>query len=62
MKGKNCLQFRLLTWNLFIGQFIYPVGGDGVKEVDKRYRNLASYEYHLIRVHKNLVQHSSNNV
>ena len=26
-QGKNCRQFNLLTWNSFIGQFVYPVGG-----------------------------------
>ena len=24
--GKNCRQFRLLTWTSFIGQFVHPVG------------------------------------
>ena len=24
---KNCLQFSLLTWNSFIGQFVHPAGG-----------------------------------
>ena len=26
---KNC-QFNLETWNLFIGQFVHPVGGGGI--------------------------------
>ena len=30
MKGKNCRQFRLLTWNSFIGKFVLPVGGEGI--------------------------------
>ena len=30
-------QFRLLTWTLFIGQFVRPVEGDGVKWVDGGY-------------------------
>ena len=25
---KNCRQFGLLTWDLFNGQFVHPVGGD----------------------------------
>ena len=25
-----CRQCRLLTWNWFIGQFVYPVGGEGM--------------------------------
>ena len=25
MKGKNCCQFSLLTWNSFMGQFVHPV-------------------------------------
>ena len=29
-QGKNFRQFRLLTLNSFIGQFVYPVGGDGM--------------------------------
>ena len=27
-QGKNCCQFRLLTWTSHIGQFVHPVGGD----------------------------------
>ena len=27
-QGKICRQFRLLTFTLFIGQFVHPVGGD----------------------------------
>ena len=29
-QGKNCRHFRLLTLNLFIGQFVHQVGGDGM--------------------------------
>ena len=32
MTGENCCQFRLLTWNSFIGQFVYPVGGEGMSK------------------------------
>ena len=36
-QGKNCRQFRLLTWNFLIDQFIKPIGGDGIKiKVDGR--------------------------
>ena len=28
-QGKNCRQFRLLTENLLIGQFVHPVEGNG---------------------------------
>ena len=31
MTGENCRQFSLLTRKTFIGQFVHPVGGDGVK-------------------------------
>ena len=27
---KNCRQFSLLTWNMFIGQFVHPLGRDVV--------------------------------
>ena len=30
MTGKNCHQFSLLTLNSFIGQFVHPVGGEGM--------------------------------
>ena len=33
MTGENCRQFRLKTWNLFIGQFVYPVGGEGMEGI-----------------------------
>ena len=29
-QGKNCRQFSLLTGNSFIGQFVHPVGGEGM--------------------------------
>ena len=28
-QGINCLQFSLLTWTSFIGQFVHPVGREG---------------------------------
>ena len=29
-QGKNCREFRLLTWNSFIGNFVHPVEGEWV--------------------------------
>ena len=29
-QGKHCRLFSFLTWNLFIGQFVNPVGEDGM--------------------------------
>ena len=47
-------------WTSFIGQFVHPVGGEGigVKGVNGVCRFLVSCEIHCI--HKNLVQHTSN--
>ena len=30
IQGKNCRQFGLLTWISLIGQFVHPVGGEGM--------------------------------
>ena len=32
-----CRQLKLLTWTLFMDQFVYPVeaGGDGINGVDR---------------------------
>ena len=30
MTRENCRQIRLLTWTSFIGQFVHPVGGEGM--------------------------------
>ena len=58
--GKICRQLRLLIWTSFIGQFVHPVGGNGMYGgLDGRY---SSWEYHFIRLHINLVQHPSNNI
>ena len=53
MTWENCLQFRLLAWTSFIGQFIHPVGGEWI-----RLRVwiggiviLASYKFHFVRVY-----------
>ena len=54
MTGKNCRQFRLLTWTLLIGQFCYTV--EGVNGMDAGgVVILASYKFLFIRVHDNLV-------
>ena len=34
MTGKNCRQFRFLTWTSFIGQFVHSEGGYGVEGVE----------------------------
>ncbi len=51
-QGKNCFQFRLLTLKLFIGQFVHPVGGEGLK--GESYV-LAQCVFHFIGEHENLV-------
>ena len=54
MTGENCRQFWLLTWTSFIGQFVYPVGeeGMGVKGMDGVIVILASNKFKFIRVHE----------
>ena len=32
MMGKNCRQYRLLTWTFFISQFVQPVGEEMIRE------------------------------
>ena len=44
MTRENCRQFRLLTWNSFIGQFVPTVGGW-----------LARSKFHFIIENENLV-------
>ena len=57
--GNFFCQFVLLTWTSFIGQFVHP----GVMGWDGGYRNFSSLRsFHFIRVHENLMQHSSNNI
>ena len=56
---KHCRQFRLLTLTLFIGQFVYIIGGEcwgkgGVVI-------FASLKFHFIGVRNNLVQDPINN-
>ncbi len=46
----------------FLSKSLAGGGGDWGKEVDWEYCYLASYEYLFIRVHENLVQHSSNTI
>ena len=38
--GGICCQFRLLTWNLFIGHFVHPIGGEGKGKGDERGESL----------------------
>ena len=38
--GKKFRQFRLLTWSLLIGQFVYPVGLESVDGGDHYFRQL----------------------
>ena len=49
--GKNCRQFRFLKWTSFISQFVLPVRGGWMWAIVI----LASYKFHFIRVHDNLV-------
>ena len=37
MTGKYCCQFSLLTCNWFIGQFVHPVGEEGMGWKGNRY-------------------------
>ena len=60
--AENIYHFSWLIWTSFNGQFVYPVGGEGVKEEDGGIIILASCEHHFNRVHKNLVQHPSINI
>ena len=30
LTGEICRQFRLLKWTSFIGQFVYPIEGEGI--------------------------------
>ena len=45
MTGKK---FRLLTRNSFIGQFIHPLGEDGVKGVDVGYHHFGPLKISLL--------------
>ena len=49
--GKNCRQFSFLTWNLFIDQFVYPLGGRGWDKGGGRGKFLAHCVFHFIREH-----------
>ena len=59
LSEKKWSPIKLLIWTLIIGQFVYPVGGEGK---DGGILLFTSCKCHLIRVHKNLVQHPSNNI
>ena len=54
----NCRDFRLLLLTSLIGQFVHPVGGEGMGDIVI----LARYKYHFIRVHVNMVQHPSHKI
>ena len=56
----SCRKFRLLTWTSFIGQFVHPVGWEGMDGWGCIVI-IASCEYPFIRVHAIKVQHQSNN-
>ena len=46
---------------IYIGKFFHPVGGRGWgKVVNWGVFNLASWKYHLTRVHEKMAQHPSN--
>ena len=57
-------KIRLLQWVSFIGQFVYPVEGEGMgyRVLMGGIIILASCEYQFNKVHENLVQHPSNNI
>ena len=52
----------MLIFTSFIGQFVHPVGREGVKGGGWGINISDSCEKHFIRVHENLVQHPSNNI
>ena len=57
MTGENC-QIRLLTWNSFTGQFVYPVRGEEMRGIV----SLARCEYLFTKVHENRLQLPSDNI
>ena len=60
---RKCRQFSLLTWTLFIGQFVHSVGGKELGKLDGWRESffLASYKLNFFREHENLVLHPGNN-
>ena len=55
MTGENCRQYRLITGSL-IGQFIYPVGGEGMEWMwGNRNFSHKLNKFHINKVHDNLV-------
>ena len=65
LQGKIFRQFSVLILTSFISYCDHSVGGEGIgmKGVDEEYIViLAGFDCCFIRVHENLVQHSSNNV
>ena len=61
MSGENC-QFRLLTWNSFIGQFVYPVAGMGWGNSGWKGGIVILARCMFYLIHENLVQDPSKNV
>ena len=61
---ENLSSIQVVQWSSFIGQFFYPVGGEGMgyKGWMRVIIILASCKHHFIRVHEYLVQHPSNNI
>ena len=61
MTGKKLSSIKVAKWTSYIYQFVRSLGGEGVKGVDEGIVILASYMFHFIRVHDNLVKGPSNN-
>ena len=55
--GEICYKFWLLTWTSLINQLVHPVQGNGLgyRGWMGRIVKLASYKFHFIRVHDNMV-------
>ena len=65
MTENICYQIKLLTITLIIGQFVHPVGGEGIGYRGRGIGGiiiLASCEHHFIREHENLGQYPRNNI
>ena len=64
IQGKNgrlilVANIDITSWRILL---FSKRGGDGVKRVNGGNRNFkASYKFHLVRVHENLMQHPSYN-
>ena len=60
MTWENRLLYGLLIWASFICQLVNSILRDWERGWDGGIVILAFWEYHFIRVHENLVEHSSN--